>query len=112
MTSKTDYSPVLIGTASQQTVGAFLIGSTMDLVTREARDLALERGELGVGWVRGNIIYWMMIFLVVMALETGCRGINARGKERTTRLGFSGRMTLLAGRMCFFVCRLRRVHPC
>jgi hypothetical protein len=87
MTSKTDCSPVLIRAASQQVVGAFLIGSAMDLVTREARDLPLVHGERGVGWVRGNIVNWMMIFLVVMTGKTRGRGVYARGKERTVWLG-------------------------
>jgi hypothetical protein len=68
MTSKTDLPPVLIRAFPQQVVGAFLIGPAMDLVTREAGDLALEQGERGVGRVSGNIIDRMMIFLVVMTV--------------------------------------------
>src|SRR5512143_1298551 len=99
MTSKTDFPPVLIGASSQQTVGAFLVWSAVNLVTREARDLTLEQGERGAGRARGNIINRMVIFFVVMTIKTRGRGIGARGKKRTTWLGPSGRMTLHANRM-------------
>ena len=60
--------------------GAFISRSAMHLMTGQALDLAFEQGEWGVGWVRGDIINRMMIFFVVMTVETRCRGLGARGK--------------------------------
>jgi hypothetical protein len=47
-----------------------MTGAAVYLMTGQAPDLTSEKGQRESGWIRGNKTDGMMVFFVIMAVET------------------------------------------
>jgi hypothetical protein len=109
MTSKADLPLVLIGASPEQFFCPFLSGSTVNLMTGQAPDLALVEGKRVVCRTGRHKIDWMMVFSIVMTAKTRGGDIEPRGKDHNTaHLSFFQPMALYTGLIKVLVCMERR----